>query len=146
MKQNLKQSAISLIPLVLGCICNTLYLKSGTAMWIVNLAYPPLWACLCYWTADPARPMPGQILWLNLVSTIMLALALCVQFGAAEYLPMLLVYISQFYFLPAMVLFGRLIAPFLKTASAWYFFIAEYVGLLLLSIAAVWIKKRRPKA
>ena len=119
MKQSLKQSAISLIPLVLGCICNTLYLKSNTAMWIVNLAYPPLWACLCYWTADPARPLPGQILWLNLVSTIMLALALWVQFGAAEFLPKLLVYISQFYFLPAMVFFGRLIVPFLETASPW---------------------------
>lgn len=146
MKSAAKQWLTGLLPFAVGLACNYLFLLLPIPMFFFNIAYLAFWGWLCGYASDAETPLLPQILRICLPGAVTLILALYQELILGSYVSGPVGLLTQFYFLPGMSLFGLFLIPFMEIIRPWPFYIAEYVCMAALCLAACLLRRSKEKS
>lgn len=146
MKSSIQQLALGILPLLVGILYNYAMVFLPFPIFFMNLVFVAFWLFLCYRFSDPSQPVLPQVVRICLFGTVMLALVLYQELVQGSYWLNPIGFLSQFYFLPSMSLFGAVIAPFLDIIRAFPFYIASYIGMCLACLGTCLLKARKKPA
>ncbi|MBQ2854751.1 MAG: hypothetical protein IJE81_04680 [Oscillospiraceae bacterium] len=139
MKNSLVQIGIGFLPIVLGFLYPII---SFLPLFLVNILFFAVWVWLCFRFTDPAASLLPQLLRILLPGAVIIALALWQELVPNNNLPAVIMQASNFYFLSGIQLAGRILTPFLRTITAWPYYIVDYAAMAIAAILSVVVKKK----
>lgn len=144
MKQKLKWLALSILPLILGCIYSMCIESMTVSMyWVINIVFFALWMLLSYLLADKTTPPKVQASWMCRITFVALVLILYQELLQGHYWSGYLGVATQYYFLPGLTLSAGAVGALLPIGAMWLACIAEAAAMFFLSLLAARLKVKR---
>lgn len=133
------QLAIGFLPILLGFVYPVL---SFLPLVLRNLLSFALWVWLCFKFTDLTRSLLPQLLRVLIPGAVVIALALWQELVPGNNLPAFILNASNFYFLSGLQLAGRILTPFLRTITAWPYYIVGYTAMAIAAVLSMTVKKK----
>ena len=139
MKIRPAQLVIGFLPILLGFVYPVL---SFLPLFLRNLLFFALWVWLCFKFTDLTRSLLPQLLRVLIPGAVVIALALWQELVPGNNLPAFIPDASNFYFLSGLQLAGRILTPFLRTITAWPYYIVGYTAMAIAAVLSMTVKKK----
>ena len=143
MKRTARLLLLGMLPLAVGYLRNYLLMLLPFPLFFGSLVPLLLWAWLSGKMADLSENIWMQALLLNAFGLLMLLLTLLQELLLGGYWQNVLGLFSQVFFLTGLPLASVLLRPLTATQALWPFYLASWLFLFLLSLAGIWLTRRR---
>lgn len=141
-KRNIILLAVGIVPIILGCLCNTMFMPVPAVSTFLMIGSPWIWLAVCIAAADRKGKLITQSLLLFAVGIVMVAVYICYRtfFMETVSINSLLNTLPQYYLSGCVLLAGRIYGLFkpevwtsepMLGISALLTFVITFVGVFI---------------